>query len=436
MSTPHRIEDRLASLEDRLARRERELRRHRLALTAVFMAAPVALLTAADFMKFDSIQIKRLEIVNDAGDVMLAASSTASGGQLDIWNNGTKNVARLGTNANGGDLAIWNTQGNSVAGAWAEADGGSLGTWDDQGRRTTRIESSEGSGRIATYSGTDQESVLLTNDDLGGRLLLRGTDGRDGFVAGLTEHGADWSILDHTGGIALTAGTTGLGARLHLPGTDEGSSISIDSSPGRDAFRVETGGVGTAASITGDTLNGTVLTLQSDSGQIKLASGGTGTMPSMDLVNDQGQIAARTTLRSTGGGSCQVSSPDGEPVGILRSDLEGNGRLDLLDRSGHLLASLQTGSQSGATLALLSEFGKTVCAIAGTNDGGILNLMNRTGVPVVTAGSAELRRGGTLSIQNERGLPVVSIGSDTQESGQVRLQGPDGTTRQVLPSRR
>ena len=132
----------------------------------------------------------------------------------------------------------------------------------------------------------------------------------------------------------------------------------------------------------------------------------------------------------------QVASADGEPVGILRSDLDGNGRLDLLDQAGHLLASLQTRKDSGATLALLSEFGKTVCALGGTNDGGLLNLMNRTGVPVVTAGSAESLRGGTLTIQNERGLPVVSIGSDAQESGQVRLQGPDGTTKQVLPNRR
>ena len=62
--------------------------------------------------------------------------------------------------------------------------------------------------------------------------------------------------------------------------------------------------------------------------------------------------------------------------------------------------------------------------------------MNRTGVPVVTAGNAAQRLGGTLSVQNERGLPVVSIGSDAQESGQLRLQGPDGGTRQVLPSRR
>ena len=72
-------------------------------------------------MKFDSIQVKRLEIVNDAGEVMLAASSGQSGGQLDVWNNRKNNIARLGANAFGGDLAIWNLSGNSVAGAWAAA---------------------------------------------------------------------------------------------------------------------------------------------------------------------------------------------------------------------------------------------------------------------------------------------------------------------------
>ena len=437
MTTPNQIEDRLAALEQRLARRERQLLRHRFVLTAAFVAAPAALLLAgADFMKFDSIQVKRLEIVNDAGEVMLAASSGASGGQLDVWNNRKNNVARLGSNAFGGDLAIWNISGNSVAGAWAAESGGTLSTWNNDGGRTARIESSDQSGRLAVYGGSDRETVLLSGDANGGQLHLRTLDGRNGFHAGMLDHGASWSLLDHTGQVAVSAESTPVGGSLQLPRSTDGSSISLDSAPGRPAIDVTAPATGTSASITNDTSAGTMLLLESESGQLRLASGATSEMPVVDLVNRRGMIAARTTLRSTGGGSCQVSSPDGEPVGILRSDLDGNGRLDMLDRSGHLLASLQTGSKAGATLALLSEFGKTVCALAGTNDGGILNLMNRTGVPVITAGSASERRGGTLSVQNERGLPVVSIGSDAGESGQVRLQGPDGSTRQVLPPRR
>ena len=437
MTTPNRIEDRLAALEARLGRRERQLRRHRFVLAAGFLAAPAALVLAgADFMKFDSIQVKRLEIVNDAGEVMLAASSGQSGGQLDVWNNRKNNIARLGANAFGGDLAIWNLSGNSVAGAWAAETGGTLSTWNNDGRRTSRIESGDHSGRIAVYGGSDRETVLITSDTAGGQLHVRAADGREGFHAGVRDHGANWSLIDHAGQLAISAESTPSGARMQLPRTNDGSSISLDSTPGRPAFKVASPASGTSASISSDMQVGTRLLLESDSGRVSLVSGLASEMPTIDMTNPQGMVASRTTLRTTGGGSVQVSSPDGEPVGILRSDLEGNGRLDLLDRSGHLLASLQTGSKSGATLALLSEFGKTVCALAGTTDGGILNLMNRTGVPVVTAGNAARRRGGTLSVQNERGLPVVSIGSDAGESGQVRLQGPDGTTRQVLPPRR
>ena len=437
MTTPNQIEERLAALEARLGRRERQLRRHRFVLAAGFLAAPAALVLAgADFMKFDSIQVKRLEIVNDAGEVMLAASSGQTGGQLDVWNNRKNNIARLGANAYGGDLAIWNLSGNSVAGAWAAETGGTLSTWNNEGRRTSRIDSSNQTGRIAVYGNSEQETVLLTSDAAGGQLHVRSTNGREGFHAGMLDHGANWSLADHAGHLAISAETTQSGARMQLPRLNDGSSISLDSTPGRPALTVASPTSDTSVSITSDSSTGTRLLLESDSGQISLASGQASEMPTIDITNPQGMIAARTTLRTTGGGSVQVSSPDGEPVGILRSGLEGNGRLDLLDRSGHLLASLQTGSKSGATLALLSEFGKTVCALAGTNDGGILNLMNRTGVPVITAGNAPQRRGGTLSVQNERGLPVVSIGSDAGESGQVRLQGPDGTTRQVLPSRR
>lgn len=433
----NQIESRLESLEARLARKERQLRRHQLVLVAGLLAAPAAVLLAAgDFMKFESIQVQRLEIVNESGQVMLAASSNAQGGQLDIWDAEQHNVIRLSANGQGGDMAIWNTEGNSVAGAWAGVNGGTVAVWDEAGTRAGRFAAAENAGILSLSAGTASDTVTLTSDEQGGRIHLRNPQGRDGFVAHVLEHGAAWALIDHNERETMVASTTGFGSNLHMARGDGSASLDFDASPGRDAIRFEADGGQFMTRLTEDDARGPVLTMSSPAGSIDLASGSPSLPPSIDLRNVQGQVAARTTLRTSGGGTCQVSNAQGKPVGILRSDLEGNGRLDLLDTAGHLLASLQTRQGTGATLALLSTFGKTVCALAGTNDGGILNLMNRTGVPVVSAGSAEDRRGGTLTVQNERGLPVVSIGSDAQESGQVRLQGPDGTTKQVLPSRR
>ena len=244
---------------------------------------------------------------------------------------------------------------------------------------------------MSLYGNSESETVLLSNDDTGGRLHLRNKSGQDGLVANVLEHGARWSLIDHAGRPALTGETTGFGSRVHLDRGDGSAWVTLDSSPGRDAFRFESGDTGSLAAIREDMEQGSMFNLLSTSGQVTMVSGTMNTAPSIDLYNNAGELSAQATVRSkgSGGGSFQISNAQGERVAILRSDLEGNGRLDLLDTAGHLLASLQTRQGSGATLALLSEFGKTVCALAGTNDGGILNLMNRTGVPVVSAGSAE-----------------------------------------------
>jgi len=132
----------------------------------------------------------------------------------------------------------------------------------------------------------------------------------------------------------------------------------------------------------------------------------------------------------------QVNSVDGMTVGLLRSDQSGNGRLDIGNSDGNILLTMQVRPEQGPTLALVSPWGKSLCVLAGTEEGGVINLMNRNGVPVVTSGIAGTRRGGSLAIQNERGMTVVSAGSDGQSAGQLRLHAADGKTREVLPPKK
>jgi hypothetical protein len=121
---------------------------------------------------------------------------------------------------------------------------------------------------------------------------------------------------------------------------------------------------------------------------------------------------------------------------VLRADLEGNGRLDLGDSKGNKLMTFQARHDKGPTLALLSSWGKTLAILAGTSEGGVLNLMNRNGVPVVTTGIARDRRGGTMTIQNERGMNILNAGSTSAGAGQIRVHGPDGELRETVPAGR
>ena len=436
MSTTNDLTRRLDSLEHRLARRDSQLRRHRLALVGLAALAPLAVLLAADYTRFQHIQMSKMEIVDEQGKVVLALSATDAGGQIDVWNADSKNVLRLSANKYGGDMAVWNTNGNSVAGAWATADGGAIATWDDQGERTTRLDSADGLGTLALYAGGDKPLLGLIAGEEGGALVAHNADGMssirmepDPFGSGM---GLQMVSDDADRGMSLVSieckpetANIMAGVNAYIGGVmATPDDVNIGSRCGPNTLELHNGADAR-------------LTMQTPSGNIELRST-TDEIdgPAIELTNAQGHTVVRNVVRSNGGGAVKVSGPTGETVGMLRSDLEGNGRMDLGDASGNLMLTMQARKEQGPTLAMLSAWGKTLAVLAGTEEGGVLNLMNRNGVPVISTGIARDRRGGTMAIQNERGVTVISAGSDAGGSGQLRLQGVDGEARQTLPSTR
>ena len=149
------------------------------------------------------------------------------------------------------------------------------------------------------------------------------------------------------------------------------------------------------------------LTMQTPSGNIELRST-TDEIdgPAIELTNAQGHTVVRNGVRSNGGGAVKVSGPTGETVGMLRSDLEGNGRMDLGDASGNLMLTMQARKEQGPTLAMLSAWKTLRCS--GTGRRRRTESHDRNGVPVISTGIARDRRGGTMAIQNERGVTVIA----------------------------
>ena len=436
MSTSNAIIERLDSLEARLARRESQLRRHRLALVGLEAAAPLAMLLAADYTRFQHIQMSKLEIVDDQGDVVLALSANDAGGQVDLWNADNKNILRLSSNEHGGDMAVWNTKGKSVAGAWATADGGALATWNGDGARTARIDSADGRGSLTLHAGTNEPLVEMAATPYGGTMFANHDDGSSWF-----------SVTPMTSGMEITLGTESnneidSGISIHSDG--QYAAVSLLDGSGANALDLRTDSEGSSSTSRSGTNQvklhaggDTRLSMTSSSGGVHLHTDtDSQTGPAIELVNGQGNTVVRSGLRSNGGGTVNVNGPTGETVGMLRSDLDGNGRMDLGDAAGNLLITMQARKEQGPTFAMLSSWGKTLAVLAGTEEGGVLNLMNRNGVAVISTGIARDRRGGTMAIQNERGVTVISAGSDATGSGQVRLQDVEGKSRQVLPSTR
>ena len=99
------------------------------------------------------------------------------------------------------------------------------------------------------------------------------------------------------------------------------------------------------------------------------------------------------------------------------------------------MATMQARPEAGATLALMTPTRQTACALAASATGGVLNLSNAQGVPVLVGGIAAGRSDGALSIANRRGIPVVTAGSTVGGAGQVVLNGEDGHRLLALPQR-
>lgn len=408
MTTPiptQTFEARLQQLESRLIDTRRSLRHTRRWLALAGLAGfSLLVAAAADLATIDVIRAKRLEIVNDTGHVVLAAASDRTGGRIDLWTPEGCNVMRLTSNEHGGDLALWNCQGRSVAGLFATELGGEATIWDNQGEVSVRVREGKTGGLIDLMeSGTSRCMMYAT--DSGGQLDLIDMKGKATFMA--------YSDLD-TAHIAMD--------RLHITGTGTSSSLIMTSERDTPTVSIKNG-------------PGAALHLAGSNGQVTMDVPVGEVMPTIAIRNTGGLSVAEMTLREHGSGSLAASTATGQQVASLRADKSGNGRIDLSDESGTIMATMQTLAQRGATLALMAPNGNNVCAMAASETGGVLNLSNSQGSPVLVGGIPTGRRDGALSLYNQRGIPVVTAGSTVGGIGQLTLNDDNGHRVLALPQR-
>lgn len=410
MTTPtntDRIEARLQELESNLASTRQSLRRTRRWLGMTGLGGVVLMVAAAaDLAVIDVIRTKRMEILDNSGNVVLAASSDADGGRLDIWTPKGCNVLRASANENGGDMAIWNCQGRSIAGLFANEQGGEISIWNKDGGRSARLHDA-GQGGLLELKKDDRLRASIGGTMIGSAVEL--FDTKDARITSI-------STADDAGYLAI-----------------------------RDRFRVASSSTQTELTLTDDSRTHTAqilgatnmasMSIQSTSGTAKMHSGDATTPPAMAVVNGEGNIAAHMTIRKNGGGTLTTSSSDGMEVASIRSDASGNGRLDLSDANGTLMATMQTLAQRGSTLALMSPNGKRACAMAASQDGGVLNLSNGQGSPVLVGGIPSGRRDGALNLYNQRGVPVISAGSTIGGFGQLSINDDNGHRLITWPQR-
>lgn len=376
---------RLDDLEARFGRQQTLTRRYRrltLGLGAMIFAG-LTIAAAVDpegtpppDRRFGTIQARQIEILDNAGNLVLQARGGASGGEMDFWTPQGQNTMRLSTNNHGGDFALWSRDGVSLFSAFSTPTGGEIGMWNTAGRQLLRA------GCETT----------------GGRLELRDTEDHITVAAGSRPNGGVLSVFDSAGQAVVTSRVNDHGGEIMMNGKDGALTTMMRT--------VESGGVFTA-----NNKNGTpVATLEVDAAGhgASLLRSATGEPRVLQQVMGER-------------GSVSIFNAAGKDVANLTATNEGGGRLELSNEAGEVVLSAQAVHNQGSTLELSNARGKRLFVVGVDENGAVFNLLNKYAVPVVIGGYAEDGRSGAMTIRNGRGMDIVYVGGANDERGQVKV---------------
>ena len=158
---------------------------------------------------------------------------------------------------------------------------------------------------------------------------------------------------------------------------------------------------------------------------------------SFSLWNAQGeersQFSSGALTLSGKHASLHINNEHGHPVAVVASDPEGHGRFQIADAKGQVVSEMRLIPGFGGGILINAPNGNQMVALAATDQGGRLNILNKNGVPVFIA-SAKANQGGAMSINNERGIPVMmSLTTDSQDGLIELFDGNGKGVRRMRP---
>lgn len=335
----------------------------------------------------DVLRAKRLEIVGEDNQVTVMLRSGDTGGQFDVWNAKGGNIVRITGNDHGGDVAVWNNASAPVGGLFASELGGRIEIGDVKGATlATLARGEEGGAMILSGPGEAASSLRCEAGGAGAVVSMRRADGSVGFLAGVAHEATLLSMRNQSNKEILFAG----GA------TDQAGVLRLADAAGNETAALTS--LGGGGLLLKDGTGGVVASLSS----LGASKGGV-----FELMNGSGHAAASIDCKDDGSGRFVVSASDGSPAFAA----EANG--------------------TAGTLAAYRD-GRRVAAIGAGESGGLLNLLDMNGQPVVVAGMASDGDGGALSLRNLRGVAIARIGVDAVGAGEVAVYNSTATFKKVI----
>jgi hypothetical protein len=237
---------------------------------------------------------------------------------------------------------------------------------------------------------------------------------------------------DERGGLVSVHNTAQEPVAMIAAGDDGGSLMALRSD-GQTAFHASAGETGGAATvfnpdgrpivtIEADPAGAGLLAVSDAEGAARCLAGVGPYGGSMQVLGAGDRPLVTTGANPAGGaGEVTVFNGAGQSVFTATAADDHCGRLDLALDDGRPVFTVNALKGNGAAMALLNASGQNLF-LAGTRpEGGLLNVLNSRGVPVVIAGFSPDRRGGAVSVNNGRGLQVFHAGVTEDEDGIVRV---------------
>lgn len=471
-STPSPLDlaRRIDRLEEDLHRLRRRNRRT-IAVIGSIALLSIGLGLAAGPRSVDVIRTKRLELLDDTNKVVLLASATKTGGQIDIWNASGRNSARLGANDIGGDLALWNNTGEQVFAAFASQHSGRLEVGGGSGVAAVTLSSDEHGGIVEVFNLSGRSAVkamctrqggeviaqqfggngasVLGNDAGGGRIEVS-SDGRTLAMRGRTiglhatigetaawsiqasDDGVRMNLADSEGNDRVQLGSTAGGGLAILYNEQSHSSVIMGSNRGRSGVQIRNSedklilALGSARDDAGEIqlfnskgMTGVILVAEGNAGRLILKDNSNNTLLEAGIgdgdaggvlrIFDSTNTAAAVLMGlASGGGSLTVGSPDTNARGTFEAPLNGVPSIALFGATGRSFAA---------------------AAIA---SGGVISLHSDANVPALVLGAVTPQAGGEISLRNAEGSQVVRLGATSSGAGELDVYNSAGSRKRSL----
>jgi len=265
------LERRIAELE--AARRTDAARNQRRQRAGWALVLGLAALGAAGQKGTLVVKTRRLEIIDEAGRVVLAASSESGTGALQLFNGAGQTVAALrgggpdgglhlydptgqplaslATTPNGGLVRLDRTGGAPAGRFGATPMGGAFALSDAEGRPAVELQATQ-TGGSASLSSAGEPRLALSGDDTGSRADLHGPTGRAALRLNANEESArltlfgrnddgawpSFDVLAHEAGSEWMLGSPDRDATLRARTQVGGGAFTIERADAT-AFRVE-----------------------------------------------------------------------------------------------------------------------------------------------------------------------------------------------------